>query len=105
MEVSVIICLVLWCLSIGGVVSFRWGCGVFPLGVWCLSIGGVVSLLWSVMSFHWGCGVFPLRVWCLSIGVWHISIGVWCLSIVIGHVNKKEHEMTCVDTCGAFVGA
>ena len=45
----------------------------------------------DVMSFHWGCGIFPL---------W-----VWCLSIVIGHINKKEHEMACVDTCGAFVGA
>ena len=79
------------CIFIEDVMSFHWGCGffplgcgVFPLGVWHISIGGVVS-------FHWGCGIFPLGVWCLS-------IGGWCLSIVIGYVNKKEHEMACVDT-------
>ena len=46
---------------------------------------------WGVVSFHRGCGVFP----------W----GVWCLSIAVGLVNKKEHVMACVDTCGCKIGA
>ena len=45
-----------------------------------------VSLMWSVSVM-------------LSIG------GVWCLSIAIGLVNKKEHAMACVDTCGCIMCA